>query len=53
MISVCAIVFGKCVSGISFFNCEYMPVPDGDETSEHQLLQKMDPYGGDLLFKGR
>jgi hypothetical protein len=36
-----------------FFNCEYMPIPDGDETSEPLLLQKMDPYGGDLLFKGR
>ena len=36
-----------------FFYCEYMPIPDGDETSENQLLQKNDPYGGDLLFKGR
>ena len=30
-----------------------MPVPDGDEASEHLLLQKIDPYGGDLLFERR
>ena len=46
-------LFGKCESGISLFYVEYMPVPDGDEASERLLLQKMDPYGGDLLFKGR
>lgn len=36
-----------------FFNCKYMPIPDGDKASERLLLQKLDPYGGDLLFKGR
>ncbi len=25
-----------------------MPIPDGDKASEHLLLKKMDPYGGDF-----